>query len=131
MAKLVEGADRPSVFRLSLRFVALGAISVCGGAGVVGAVGRGVLIAALVLLANVGCLGGASSGGSLGGGWPSPSDWVLVGEGISVRGKSLHGACFCKERLRSVRLSSPLWKSSISLLLVGVIRRRRMLAMFR
>ena len=131
LAKLVEGADRPSVFRLSLRVVALGAISVCGGAGVVGTVGRGVLIAALVLLANVGCLGGASSGGSLGGGWPSSSDWVLGGEGSSVRGKGLHGACLCRERLRSVRLSSPSWKSSISLLLVGVIRRRRMLAMFR
>ena len=46
-------------------------------------------------------------------------------------GWSLHGACFCKERLRSVRLSSPSWWSSISLLLVGVIMRRRIQAISR
>ena len=96
LVKLVEGADRPSVFRLSLRFVALCAIGVCGGAGVVGVVGRGVLVPALVLLAKVGCLGGASSGGSSWGGWPSSSDGMLGDAGASVRGMSLHGACFCR-----------------------------------
>ena len=47
----------------------------------------------------------------------------------SVIGTSLHGACFCRERVRSVRLRSPLWKSSMSLLLLGVMRRKRMFAM--
>ena len=100
-------------------------------AGMVGVVGRVVLTAVLVVLASLGRLGGVSSGGSFGGGWSPPSGWVLGGVASSVRGKSLHGACFCKERVRSVRLNSPSWNSSTSLLVVGVIRRRRMLAMFR
>ena len=56
----VVGADRPIVFRLSLRFAGFGADCVGGGAGLIGIVVRG----ALVLLAKVGCLGGASLGGS-------------------------------------------------------------------
>ena len=60
MIKSVVGAVRPRVFRLSLRFAGFVADSVGGGAGVVGIVVRGVL----VLAVTVGCLGGASSGGS-------------------------------------------------------------------
>ena len=50
---------------------------------------------------------------------------------MSVSGWGLHGAGFCKERVRSVRLSSPSWRSSISVSLVGVMKRRRVLAMLR
>ena len=60
VVKSVVGSVRPRVFRLSLRVAGFGADCVGGGAGVVGMVVRGVL----VLLATVGCLGGASSGGS-------------------------------------------------------------------
>ena len=54
---------------------------------------------------------------------------VLGGADTSGVGASLHGACFGHEGVRSVRLRSPLWKSSMSLLFVGVMRRKAMLAM--
>ena len=60
VARSVLGAVRPRVFRLGLRFAGFDADCVGGGAGFVGIVVRGVL----VLLAKVGCLGGASLGGS-------------------------------------------------------------------
>ena len=109
-------------------------VAVTGSAGeavVADVVARGVRVGFLVLLASLGRLSGVPSGGSLGGGWSPPSCWVVGGVALSVKGRSLHGAGCCKERLRSVRLSSPSWKSSISLLLVGVINRSKIQAMFR
>ena len=117
-----------------MRLSVLGVVAVSGSAGVAGVAGvvaRGVLVAVLVLLASLGWLGGVASGGSQGGGWSPPSCWVLGGVALSVTEKCLHGACFCRERLRSVRLRFPKWKSSTSLLLVGVMKRSNMLAMFR
>ena len=134
MVRSVVGADLPSVLRLSLRLCVLGVVAVSGSAGVAGVAGvvaRGVPVAVLVLLASLGRLGGVPSGGSLGGGWWPPSCWVLGGVALSVTGRSLHGACFCRERLRSVRLSFPIWKSSTSLLLVGVMKRSKIHAMSR
>ena len=104
---------------------------IAGEAGIAGVVARGVRVGVLVLLASLGRLSRVPSGGSLSGGWSPPSCWVVGGVALSVKGRSLHGAGFCNERLRSVRLSSPSWKSSISLLLVGVMRRKRVRAMSR
>jgi len=110
-------------------------VAVTGSAGeavVADVVARGVRVGFFfVLLASLGRLCGVPSGGPFGGGWSPPSCWVVGGVALSVKGRSLHGAGFCKERLRSVRLSSHLWKSSISLLLVGVINRSKIEAMFR
>jgi hypothetical protein len=69
-----------------------------GEAGVAGVVARGVRVGFLVLLASLGRLSGVPSGGSLGGGWSPPSCWVVGGVALSVKGRSLHGAVFCRER---------------------------------
>ena len=130
----VVGADLPSVLRLSKRLGVLGVVVVRGSgalAGAAGVVARGVPVAVLVFLASLGRLGGVASGGSQGGGWSPPSCWVIGGVALSVTAKCLHGACFCRERLRSVRLSFPSWKRSSSLLLVGVVKRSRIHAMSR
>ena len=122
------------MLRLSLRFGVLGVVAVSGSgalAGVAGVVARGVPVAVFVFLASLGWLGGVASGGSQGGGWSPPSCWVLGGVALSVTEKCLHGVCFCRERPRSVRLSSPTWKSSNSLLLVGVMKRSKIHAMSR
>ena len=105
------GAVRPRVFRLSLRLAGLAGLE--GGCvlGVVFVEVRGVL----VLLVMVGCLGGASSGGSSPGERPSSSGGVFGDAGASMIGPSLQGACLRRERVRRVRLKPPLWKSSVSL----------------
>ena len=104
-----------------MRLSVLVVVAVSGSAGVAGVAGvvaRGVPVAVLVLLASLGRLGGVASGGSQGGGWSPPSCWVRGGVALSVTAKCLHGACFCRERLRSVRLSFPTMEE-IEFLVVG------------
>ena len=75
------------MLRLRLRLVVFGPAG-AGGGGVVaslaGVVSRVVLLVVLIFATSLGRLAGVSSGGSLGGGWSSPSCWVLGGSASSV-----------------------------------------------
>ena len=120
----LEGFDLPRVLRLRFRLVVFESAGAGGGGGVAGLAGvvsRVVLLAVLILATSLGRLIGVSSGGSLGGGWSSPSCCVLGGGASPATAWTLHGAGFLKERVRNVRLRLPSKKSSISPLLVGVM----------
>ena len=75
------------MFRLRLRLVVKWFAGSGGGGGMAGLAGvvcRVVLLAVLIFATSLGRMAGVSSGGSLGGGWSSPSCWVLGGSASSV-----------------------------------------------